>query len=126
MIQLASSQHILLSKLEFYGITGRANNMIKSYLNDRYQRVLIKKRYSKNCFSEWVKLKQGVSQGSIRRPLFFLLYINDLLGTINDISKPTIFADDANLIFTHSNLTDFKDQTSIVTKKISNWFRTNL
>jgi hypothetical protein len=39
--------HILLSKLEFYGITGRANNLRKSYLNDRYQRVLIINKYSK-------------------------------------------------------------------------------
>jgi hypothetical protein len=27
---------ILQSKLEFYGITGSSNNVIKSYLNDRY------------------------------------------------------------------------------------------
>jgi hypothetical protein len=46
------NHNILLSKLEFYGITGRAKNLIKSYLNDRYQRVLIKNKYSKNCFSE--------------------------------------------------------------------------
>ena len=80
---------------------------------------------SRNCFSEWGKVKQGVPQGSILRPLFFLLYINDLPGVINDISKPTIFADDTNIIFTHSNLTDFKDQINIVIEKMSNWFQIN-
>jgi hypothetical protein len=30
---------ILLSKLEFYGIVGKANVLVKSYLNDRYKRV---------------------------------------------------------------------------------------
>jgi hypothetical protein len=96
------NRNILLSKLEFYGITGRANNLIKSYLSDRYQRVLIKNNYSKNCFSDWGKVKQEVPQGSILGPLFFLLYINDLPSIINDISKPTIFADDTNINFTHS------------------------
>jgi len=100
------NHNILLSKLEFYGITGRANNLIKSYLNDRYQRVLIRNKYSKNYFSEWENVKQGIPQGSILGPLFFLLYINDLPGVINDISKPTIFADDTNIILTHSNLTN--------------------
>ena len=31
------NHNILLPKLEFYGITGRANNLIISFLNDRYQ-----------------------------------------------------------------------------------------
>jgi hypothetical protein len=105
------NHNILLSKLEFYGITGRANNLIKSYLNDRYQRVLIKNKYSKNYFSEWQKVKQGVPQGSILGLLFFLLHISDLLGIINDISKPTIFTDDTNIIITH---TDFKEEINIV------------
>jgi hypothetical protein len=78
-------------------------------LNNRYQRVLIKDKYSKYYFSEWEKVKQGVPQGSILGSLFYLLYINDLPGIITDIPKPTIFADDTNIIFTHSNLTDFKD-----------------
>jgi len=90
--------------LEFYGITGRANNLIKSYLNYRYQRVPIKNKYSKKYFSEWQKVKQGVPQGSILGPLFFLLYINDLPDIINYISKPTIFADDTNIIITHTHI----------------------
>jgi hypothetical protein len=36
------NHNILPSKLEFSGITGRVNNLIKAYLNDRYRRVLIK------------------------------------------------------------------------------------
>jgi len=119
------NHNILLSKLEFYGITGRTTNLIKSDLNDRYQRVLIKNKYSKNCFSEWGKVKQGVPQDTILAPLFFILYINGLPGLINDISKPTTFVDNTNTIFTHSNLTDFKDQINIVIEKMSNWFQTN-
>ena len=114
---------ILLSKLEFYGITGRANNLIKSYLNNRYQRVLIKNKYSKNYFSEWEKVKHGVPQGSILGPLYFLLDINDLPDIINDISKPTIFVDDTNIIITHYY---FKEEINIVVEKISNWSQNNL
>ena len=80
----------------------RANNLMKSYLNDRYQRVPVKNKYSQNYFYEWKKVKQGVPQGSILGLLFFLHYINDLPGIINDISKPTIFADDTNIISSHS------------------------
>jgi hypothetical protein len=95
-------------------------------LNDRYQKVLIKNKYSKNYFSEWEKVKQGVPKGSILGPLFFLLYINDLPGIINDTTKPTVFTDDTNIIFTHSNLTDFKEEINKIIEKISNWFQTNL
>jgi len=32
---------ILLSKMEFYGISGKDNNLIKFYLQDRYKTVLV-------------------------------------------------------------------------------------
>ena len=54
---------VLLSKLKFYGITGRAFKLLSSYLGDRYQRVFLKNTDLGNCFSDWKKVKLGVPQG---------------------------------------------------------------
>jgi hypothetical protein len=99
---------------------------MKSYLNDRCQRVLIKDTDSKNYLSKREKVKLGVPQGSILGLLLFLLYINDSPGSINNLSKPTLFASDTNIIFTHPNLTVFKEEINIVFEKIIKWFQINL
>jgi len=83
--------------MEFYGILGKANNLIKSYLQNRYQRVQIKKDSINYC-SEWELITDGVLQGSIMGPLFFLLYIKVLPNAISDLSTPILFADDTSLI----------------------------
>jgi hypothetical protein len=45
------NHEILLSKLNFFGVTGKANEWIKSYLKNKYQRVEIKnKNFSSNAF----------------------------------------------------------------------------
>jgi len=49
-----------------------------------------------------------------------------LPGTINNLSKPTLFADDNIIIFTHSNLTEFKEDINKVFEKIIIWFQNNL
>ena len=42
------NHEILLAKLEFYGIQGTFCKLIASYLNDIYQRVIIKDKQSNN------------------------------------------------------------------------------
>jgi hypothetical protein len=75
---------ILLSKPEHYGIKGVANDVIKSYLLDRFQRVLVVPD-SVKYYSKWESVRVGVPQGSILGPLLFLLYVNDLPNAINTV-----------------------------------------
>ena len=65
---------ILFAKLEHYGIRDVALKWIKSNFSCRQQFV----QFNVAC-STTQTIKCGVPQGSILGPLFFLLYINDLL-----------------------------------------------
>ena len=117
---------ILLEKLKFYGISGNANKLLNSYLTNRYQRVKIKDTHTINYCSEWDNVRQGVLQGSVLGPLLFLLYINEMPETINDISSPVLFADDTNIICTHQDIKVFNDEIEIVFQKINRWLQANL
>ena len=60
---------ILFDKLQFYGIVGKFQSLIKVYLNGRRQRVLID-NIQANAVKTWVL------QGSILGPLVFIFNIN--------------------------------------------------
>ena len=82
---------ILLQKLSKYGIGGKLLKRIHSYLNGRTQTVRVNSSYS----SEFV-VTSGVPQGSLLGPLFFLVYINDIVNC--DSLIPLLFADDAKFL----------------------------
>ena len=103
---------ILLTKLEFYGITGITYKLIKSYLQGRYQRVVLNNYPSNSCLN-WAEITHGVPQGSILGPLLFLLYINDLAQITKDNSKIVLFAGDTSMIITNPNTSNFQKKVLI-------------
>ena len=76
----------LLYKLESVGISGNLLNLFRSFLNDRYQRIVINGQHP-----DWAPILDGLPQGSILGPLLFLIYINDLPDNLNSLVK--LFAD---------------------------------
>ena len=119
------NHNILLTKMEFYGITGKTKDLIKSYLENRHQRVRIKKD-SRNYYSKWKLITDGVPQGSILGPLFFLLYINDLPSAISDLTTPILFADDTSLIIANPDGQKFEKEVNETIQKLKKWFHSNL
>jgi hypothetical protein len=115
---------LLLSKMHWYGISGKGFDLIQSYLKNRYQRVIISNK-SKQYFSEWEPIKYGVPQGSILGPLFFILYINNLPKTMATSANPVLFADDTIMIITNPNLMEFTNSINVNSIKINKWFKSN-
>ena len=70
---------ILLYKLHYYGIRGKCHRWFKSYLENRKQRVCISPHIlEQEKSSSWETVVNGVLQGSILGPLFFIKYLIDL------------------------------------------------
>ena len=112
---------ILLHKLQYYGVNGVPLLLIKSYLNERYQ-------YTKydNFDSTRLEIKTGIPQGSILGPLFFSIYINDLINSSNKF-KFLMYADDTTLYF---NLEDFPAQNRSMLinnelERVNTWLKLN-
>ena len=84
---------ILLYKLKYYRVHGTSLALIKSYLTNRYQYVQFE-----NSDSELLEIVTGISQGSILGPLFFSIFINDLVNSSNKFQF-LMYADDTPIYF---------------------------
>ena len=117
--------HILLKKLELYGIRGVALSWFESYLTNRKLRA--KCRTTSNCnevLSDEFTVNYGTPQGSCLGPLIFLIFVNDLsLHLENTVCVQ--FADDTSLIFIHRNLVYLNYLVESQLAAIQDWFYAN-
>jgi len=117
---------LLIEKLPYYGIAGKAQMLIKSYLSNRYQRVLLKtSRTNSNVVSEWTKVYYGVPQGSVLGPLLFLLYINDVPKVLPAKIIPILFADDTSIAITRPNIGELQQALTASFHHLNGWFCEN-
>ena len=79
-----------LRKLHGYGIRGSLFSWIKEFLSNRVQRVVVN-----GAESSWQEVTSGIHQGSVLRPVLFLIFINDLPEVLEVCVK--LFADDTKV-----------------------------
>ena len=104
----------LLFKLKIYGVEGQFLSLLGNYLENREQRVVLNGQTS-----EWKKMNSGVPQGSVLRPLLFLIYINDLPDGLTSMCK--IFADDTSLFSKVLDVNESAKTLNIDLEKINQW-----
>jgi len=110
---------ILLQKLCYYGIRGLPLQLLENYLSNRKQYVHIY-----NSDSSLTNISCGVPQGSILGPLFFIIFVNDIVYCSN-ILKFILYADDTNVFLTASNISNAITVANTELEKLSNWFKAN-
>ena len=113
-------QHsVLLDKLTQLNLNNSATEWIGSYLTSRKQRVL-----DNNTLSDFLDITQGVPQGSVLGPLFYIIYANDLIKYVNKC-QIALYADDTVLYIAN------KDPLKSITKlrqdveAINTWCQNN-
>ena len=104
----------LLFKLKSNGITGSLIGLIRAFLTDQCQCAVLNRK----C-SDWKLVTAGVPQGSVLGPLFFLIYINDLVDDLSSEAK--LFADDTSLFTTVYDEAVAADQLDCDLSIISDW-----
>lgn len=107
---------LLIEKLAKYGLRGKVNDWLVSYLSNRMQLVEVNR-----VKSDTLKLNIGVPQGSVLGPLLFLFYVNDLPNFFEDFL--IMFADDNSYLCCKNTFLEVINSARTNITKFSNYFK---
>ena len=109
----------LISKLSRFGIKEKSLEWFKSYLSSRTQAVCIGNELSshKNGLS-------GVPQGSVLGPVLFILYINDLVSSVQ-FSQVMMYADDTVIYYSSPQLSEIELKLNLDLLTLNQWLLNN-
>lgn len=110
---------LLIEKLNKYGIRGKVNDWISSYLSNRKQVVDIN-----NMRSSEMDINIGVPQGSILGPLLFLIFVNDL-PNLDPENNIVMFADDNTYLCSDKSKLEVLDKLQDMVTRFIKWFHSN-
>ena len=104
----------IILKLTQNGVSGNLLNLLREFLNERKQRVILNGQ-----FFTWENVSVVVPQGSILSPLLFLIYINDLTEDLSSNAK--LFADDTSFFSVILDIQTSGYNLNKDLERISNW-----
>lgn len=113
------SHETLLKKLYRYGVRGVPHLLLKSYLTDRMQSVVM------NGYpSSFQNILFGVPQGSVLGPFLFNVYVNDIVN-IDEKTEFVLYADDTSLFITSDSTMNLFSRANFVLSKLLDWSNQN-
>ena len=103
---------ILIDKLSLYGF--RPNSL--KLVTTRTQITKVN-----DCISSARRVKCGTAQGSILGPLIYILYVNDVLKTLDNVNDIYSYADDMLIMSSNLNVENMMISFQSKMNKIHDW-----